>query len=167
MDSPAGLSDDTGPLDEAEIMVQAPANARCWMCENCTGEDVRNFHRFMVEKAHIVDAAEMAAHMHQHLMEASAETDAEALLALPTAHDILTHVSKHVLHPSVRVASILRNLLDLAEMLRELIMSRAEDGTPLIDVRTVTVYLKVIAEIMQIYRNADMTRMLFNELDPA
>jgi hypothetical protein len=31
----------------------------------------------------------------------------------------------------------------------------------------VTVYLKVIAEIMQIYRNADMSKMLFSELDPA
>jgi hypothetical protein len=138
------------------------------MCENCAEEDVRNFHRFMVEKAHIVDAAEMAAHMHQHLLDAAGGGNAgeEVLRVLPSAHEILTHVSKHVLHPSVRVASILRNLLDLAEMLRELIMSRAEDGTPLIDVRTVTVYLKVIAEIMQIYRNADMSRMLFNELDP-
>ena len=161
----AGASDDM----PEEVRVQAPAGARCWMCENCTTEDVRNFHRFAVEKAHIVDAAEMAAHMREHLLAAAEEAPGGELAgrALPTAHEILTHVSRHVLHPSVRVASILRNLLELAEMLRELIMSRADDGTPLIDVRTVTVYLKVIAEIMQIYRSADMSRMLFNDQDPS
>ena len=156
------------PGGSEDVPVQPPAIARCWMCENCTTEDVRNFHRFMVEKAHIVDTAEMAAHMREHLEEAAQDSDTELeLRLLPTAHEILTHVSRHVLHPSVRVASILRNLLELAEMLRELIMSRADDGTPLIDVRTVTVYLKVIAEIMQIYRSADMSRMLFNDLDPS
>jgi hypothetical protein len=153
--------------EEPVVALQPPKAARCWMCENCVSEDVRHFHRFMVEKAHIVDASEMAEHMREHLLASSEEKDEDlAARVLPTAHEILTHVSRHVLHPCVRVASILRNLLDLAELLRELIMSRADDGTPLIDVRTVTVYLKVIAEIMQIYRNADMTKMLFNELDP-
>ena len=65
----------------------------------------------------------------------------------------------------MRVAQILRNLLDLAEMLQELVVSRAEDGTPLIDVRTVTVYLKVVAEIMQVYRTSDLSKMLFAETD--
>jgi len=41
------------------------------------------------------------------------------------------------------------------------VVSRAEDDTPLIDVRTVTVYLKVVSEIMQVYKNADTARMLF------
>jgi hypothetical protein len=86
--------------------------------------------------------------------------------APPGIEDILNHISKHVLHPSIRVAQILRNLLELAESLQELVLTRAEDGSPLIDVRTVTVYLKVVAEIMQIYRSADMSKMLFADLDP-
>ena len=162
-------SDDM-PEEPEEIVValQPPKATRCWICENCGSEDVQHFHRFMIEKAHIVDATEMAEHMREHLLASTPEGGGEnPERVIPTARDILTHVSKHVLHPCVRVASILRNLLDLADLLRELIMSRADDGTPLIDVRTVTVYLKVITEIMQIYRNADMTKMLFNELEPA
>ena len=135
---------------------------RCWMCENCSTEDVQHFHRFIVERAHTMEAQEMAHHMHEHLQTSVAPTEPESA---PTAAEILAHIQKHMLHPNVRVAQILRNLLDLAEMLQELVVSRAEDGTPLIDVRTVTVYLKVVAEIMQVYRTADLSKMLFAGLD--
>ena len=135
---------------------------RCWMCENYTAEDVKHFHSFIVEKAHSVDAKEMARHMHEHLVAERGATEEQ----LPNADEVLTHIQKHVLHPTVRVAQILRNLLGLAEMLQELVVGRGEDGAPLIDVRTVTVYLKVVAEIMQIYKTADVTKMLFNGAEP-
>ena len=51
-------------------------------------------------------------------------------------------------------------------MLQELVVGRGEDGAPLIDVRTVTVYLKVVAEIMQIYKTADVSKMLFSGAEP-
>ena len=138
---------------------------RCWLCENCATEDVRNFHSFLVEKSHSVEPAEMAAHLHEHM---TAQQAIASVLegAPPGIEDILLHIRKHVLHPSVRVAQILRNLLDLAETLQELVLTRADDGSPLIDVRSVTVYLKVVAEILQIYRSADMSKMLFADLDP-
>jgi hypothetical protein len=106
----------------------------------------------------------MAVHLHEHI------TAQQALASVledspPGLDEILTHIRKHVLHPSVRVAQILRNLLELADTLQELVVSRADDGTPLIDVRTVTVYLKVVSEIMQIYKTADMSKMLFADLD--
>jgi hypothetical protein len=133
---------------------------RCWMCENCSSEDVQHFHQFITRQAHVMEAQEMAQHMHEHLA-----TSQPGEQALPGPEDILAHIHKHMLHPHVRVAQILRNLLDLAEMLQELTVSRAEDGTPLIDVRTVTVYLKVVAEIMQVYKTSDLSKMLFAETD--
>jgi hypothetical protein len=135
--------------------------ARCWMCENCTVDDVKHFHNFIVEKAHSVDAREMARHMHEHLTESR-----RGEVTAPTTDEILAHIQRHVLHPAVRVAQILRNLLELAEMLQEMVVGRGEDGTPLIDVRTVTVYLKVVAEIMQIYKTADVSKMLFTGAEP-
>ena len=131
------------------------------MCENCTAEDVKHFHSFIVEKAHSVDAKEMARHMHEHI--ASSFPGGEGL---PSTEDVLLHIQKHVLHPTVRVAQILRNLLGLAEMLQEMVVGRGEDGSPLIDVRTVTVYLKVVAEIMQIYKTSDVSKMLFSGAEP-
>ena len=150
--------------DEEDEGRAAAAPVRCWMCENCTTEDVRNFHAFLVERSHSVEPRAMAVHLHEHL---TAQQALASVLedAPPGLDEILTHIRKHVLHPSVRVAQILRNLLELADTLQELVVSRADDGTPLIDVRTVTVYLKVVSEIMQIYKTADMSKMLFADLD--
>lgn len=136
----------------------------CWLCRNCTTDDVKSFHSFMVEKAHCVDAQEMAAHMREHL-ESQKELGQLDDGEVPSAEDIQLHIKRHVLHPAVRVAQILRNLLELADTLQELVSGRGEDGLPLVDVRTVTVYLKVISEIMQIYKTADLTKMLFSDLD--
>jgi len=130
------------------------------MCENCETDDIRNLHMYMIEQAHSVDAREMAAHIHEHIM-ARQETASVLDEHIPTMEDIMIHIKKHVLHPSLRVAQILRNLLELAETLQEMVVSRGEDGLPLIDVRTVTVYLKVVSEIMQIYKTADVSKMLF------
>ncbi len=130
---------------------------RCWLCENSANADVQSFHTFAVQSAHCVDALAMARHLQEHLLESLGED------ACPSVEEIHTHLQKHVLHPTVRIAHILRSLLDLSETLREVVVSRAEDDTPLIDVRTVTVYLKVVSEIMQVYKNADTTRMLFSD----
>ena len=136
----------------------------CWLCRNCTTDDVKSFHAFMIEKAHSVDAHEMAAHMREHLdsqkLRSALEDD-----DVPSVEDIQLHIKRHVLHPAVRVAQILRNLLELADTLQELVSGRGEDGLPLVDVRTVTVYLKVISEIMQIYKTADPTKMLFADVE--
>ena len=85
---------------------------------------------------------------------------------VPSIDEIYTHLSLHVLHPTVRVAHALRGLVELSETLRELTVAKGEDGeSPLVDVRTVTMYLKVISEIMQIYRSADPSKMLFSGTD--
>jgi hypothetical protein len=141
------------------MAAMADEPSRCWMCENCTADDMQHLHTYMIDQAHNVDAREMAAHMHEHLSSSLASS----VLGdnPPTEEDILNHIKKHILHPSIRVAQILRNLLNLADTLQELVVSRSDDGLPLIDVQTVTVYLKVVSEIMQIYKTADISKMLF------
>ncbi len=142
------------------------ANSNCWLCRNCATDSARAFHTFMIEKAHSIDAEEMAAQIRSNL---ESRRDADELDEgdddLPSVADIQQHIKRHVLHPSVRVAQILRDLLSLADTLQELVSGRGEDGLPLVDVRTVTVYLKVISEIMQIYKTADLTKMLFADLE--
>jgi len=122
--------------------------SKCWLCRNCTTDDVKSVHSFMIEKEHSVDAHEMAAHRREHL-DSQSRRGALDDDDVPSVEDIQLHIKRHVLHPAVRVAQILRNLLELADTLQELVSGRGEDGLPLVDVRTVTVYLKVISEIMQ------------------
>ena len=81
---------------------------------------------------------------------------------IPSVDEIYAHLSLHVLHPTVRVAHALRGLVELSETLKELMVTKGgENENPLVDVRTVTMYLKVTAEIMQVYRSADPSKMLF------
>lgn len=90
------------------------------------------------------------------------EHDGEEHDEVPSIDEIYAHLSLHVLHPTVRVSHALRGLVELSETLRDLTVTRGEDGeSPLVDVRTVTMYLKVTSEIMQIYRSADPSKMLF------
>jgi len=160
------------------------------MCDHVGSDEVKDFHAFAVREAHVVDTLSMARYMHQQLRQsalaefceeddpvagesesnsdlnpslAAAEAPAEApASALPSVEEINTHLRLHVLHPRLRTAHVLRSLVDLSENLREVVVSRAEDDSPLIDVRTAGVYLKVVSELMQVYRTADPSKMLFN-----
>ena len=127
------------------------------MCEHLGTEEVRHFHAFVAEKAHVMEPAEMARHIHAHV----AAGDGPA----PAEDEIAAHIQRHMLHPAVRVALTLRSLLELADVLRGMAVSREDGGDPVVDVRTVNVYLKVVAEIMQVYRTADTSRMLFAGTD--
>jgi len=81
---------------------------------------------------------------------------------IPSVDEIYAHLSLHILHPSVRIAHALRGLVELSETLKDLMVTKGgEDENPLVDVRAVTMYLKVTAEIMHVYRSADPSRMLF------
>ena len=86
---------------------------------------------------------------------------------MPSTDEIYAHLSLHVLHPTVRIAHALRGLVELSETLKDLTVTRGEENeNPLVDVRTVTMYLKVISEIMQVYRSADPSKMLFGGTEP-
>ena len=86
---------------------------------------------------------------------------------MPSTDEIYAHLSLHVLHPTVRIAHALRGLVELSETLKDLTVTRGEENeNPLVDVRTVTMYLKVISEIMQVYRSADPSKMLFGGAEP-
>ena len=94
--------------------------------------------------------------------EEQADGEDKELDDIPSIEEINTHLSLHVLHPTVRVAHALRGLVEMGETLRDLAVTKGGEGeNPLVDVRTVAMYLKVTSEIMQIYRSADPTKMLF------
>lgn len=134
----------------------------CWLCQNSTDEDVINFHAFAVQKAHVIEPLTMCQYFHELLVEKTEVVDIDTL---PTVQDILLHLNSHVLHPNVRVSYILRSLLDLSETLKSVSVTKGEDDSPLIDVRSVALYLKVVSEIILLYKTADPTKMLFSAND--
>lgn len=125
----------------------------CWCCQNIDRDDVKQFHQFVVMNIHQLSMGDM---VHQFTEEVA---DAD------TQEGIMNHMQRHFLHPSVQVTHIMRNLIGLSEDLRKVIVGfDEEDGdenSPMIDIRSLQMYLKVVNELMQIYKSVDTKKMLF------
>jgi hypothetical protein len=77
-------------------------------------------------------------------------------------HNVLRHLREHVLAPTVRMASIVRSLITLAETLRSTLHQIDDDtGDVVVDVRNTELYLKVIAQIHAVYKT-DASKALFS-----
>lgn len=100
--------------------------------------------------------------IHTHLQ--GLDPDAEGI----SRQDIKDHIQKgHLLSPSLQISHILRSLLELRDTLHSMLINEDENGVKTVDARNMSVYLKVIAEIMQVYRTGDMTKMLFSSEEKA
>jgi hypothetical protein len=76
--------------------------------------------------------------------------------------EVREHIMVHTLSPSVRMACILRSLLRLTDKLEGITTSvDPETGQTTVEAKNVSVYLKVISEVMQMYRTGEVSRLLF------
>jgi hypothetical protein len=75
--------------------------------------------------------------------------------------DVYSHIHAHMLHPKVRMAVMLRQLLEFAGLLQNSIVVREGDLCT-IDKSNAELYLKVIGQIMTLYK-ADPTGMVFSD----
>jgi hypothetical protein len=130
--------------------------SRCWLCRNSTHAESQKMHSFMLQNISNIGVDAMTDMIHQHLQEIA--PDAQGICK----EDIKEHIQKgHLLSPSLQISHILRSLLDLRDTLHSMLISEDENGVKTVDARNMSVYLKVIAEIMQVYRTGDMSKMLF------
>jgi len=88
------------------------------------------------------------------------------LLQHPDVHGanketVQEHIEKHMLHPRVRIAVLLRQLLEFSTFLHSSIIIQ-DGGLCTVEKSNSELYLKVIGQIMQLYR-ADPGSMLFAE----
>lgn len=126
------------------------------MCKHANHEEVVKMQDFIIQSAQHVTVPVMAASINSHLQNTlTAEEN------IPSCAEIAIHIERHMLQPQVRVACMMRNVIDVSENLREVVATRAEDDTPLVDVRAAALYLKSVSEIMQLYKASDPTKLLF------
>ncbi len=76
---------------------------------------------------------------------------------------VYEHVSKHMLHPRVRMAVLLRQLLEFCALLQTSLVVQ-DAGLCTVDKSNAELYLKVIGQIMTLYK-ADTQGMLFSDDD--
>lgn len=74
---------------------------------------------------------------------------------------VFAHINTHMLHPKVRIAVMLRQLLELAGLLQNSIVVVDGDSST-IDKSNAELYLKIISQIMTLYK-MDYNGMIFAE----
>lgn len=77
--------------------------------------------------------------------------------------EVREHIMVHTLSPSVRVACIMRSLLRLSDKLEGITTTfDPTTGRTEVDAKNVAVYLKVVSEVMQMYRTGEVSKLLFS-----
>jgi hypothetical protein len=132
---------------------------RCWLCEYSKEPEAHKLMSFLVENAGKMGVPQLAAAIHESLTLVDPSAEGISL------EDVTEHITSHNLMPAVRVASILRALLTLTDRLGTILMCADEEGNTLVDAKNVGVYLKVVNEVMQMYKTGDVNKLLF--ADPA
>ena len=59
------------------------------------------------------------------------------------------------------MAHTLRTLFELRDTIHGMIMTEDENGTRTVDARNMNNYLKVVSEIVQVYKSGDVNKMMF------
>jgi hypothetical protein len=129
----------------------------CWLC-TYQGETLgKKLNDFIVKHIGVMDMQSISKQVSDFLL-------LQEPLAEEATHEIVyEHVSKHMLHPRVRMAVLLRQLLEFCALLQTSLVVQ-DAGLCTVDKSNAELYLKVIGQIMTIYK-ADTQGMLFSEED--
>jgi hypothetical protein len=153
-------ADDDDGDDSNTIRVQNPPRfvvSNCWLCMFANSRMAAQVSTFVSTHAGTMDPAIMAQ-----------QIKAEVLKEYPRAkgvgrRHVMRHLREHVLTPSVRLASVIRSLLTLAETLRGTIQQvDANTGDLLIDKSSTELYLKVLHQLSSVYKT-DSGKLIFQQ----
>ncbi len=129
---------------------------RCWLCEYSDDPIARSLAKYISEQAVTMGPDLMAERVHEALVEKCPMADGIGL------DEVREHIMIHTLCPSVRVACIMRSMLKLVDKLDGVTTSvDPETGQTVVDAKNVTVYLKVISEVLQMYRTGEVNKLMF------
>lgn len=131
--------------------------SKCWLCEfNQEAEAIR-MSQFMSDNAAYMGIAQMARAIHNRLQELDPDGAGHSI------PDIEEHIKSHVLIPNVKVSVILRSLILLLDKLEGGLLTTGDDDITIIDAKNVGIYLKLVSEIMQIYKTGECNRLMFSD----
>ena len=136
-----------------------PVPTRCWLCEFAGDPDERILSKYVQDNVALVGTDQMASALYTELQRIAPGS------AGTCTSEIRAHITTHMLNPTVRVASILRTLLDLVDKLSGIVTSTTEDGVVVLDSKNINVYLNVVNEVMKLYKTGEASRLMFGDLE--
>lgn len=121
---------------------------------------------------HTDDARTLTAFIHENIPSSSpesiaAQVSAELVLKHPNAKGTSPeacrcHIESHTLHPTCRIGTMLRSLLQLSDEIHRSMRTLDEDGRPAFDLKLTKAYLETQAQIMSIYRTGEQQKLMFS-----
>jgi len=131
----------------------------CWLCA-FQGEALgARLTAFIVKHVGLMDLACIAQQVSDFLLlQVPDAVGADA----PTIQE---HIARHMLHPRVRIAVTLRQLLDFLAILQTTLVIH-DAGVCTVDKSNAELYLKVIEKVLALYR-VDTVGMMFVDDTPA
>ena len=127
----------------------------CWLC-TFQGEPLgKKLNEFIVKHIGLMDMHCISQQVSDFLLLNEQQAQ------YGTKEFVYIHISIHMLHPKVRTAVMLRQLLDFSGLLQTSLVV-TEDGICTFDKANAELYLKVINQIMTLYK-ADTHAMLFSD----
>lgn len=131
------------------------ANERCWLCTFCLNKHAKRVSAFITDNISMLDTLHIAR-----------QIKSEVLSLYPHAvgirkRDVIRHIRQHMICPSVKMATLIRSLVSLAETLRDTLhQNDPETGQVMVDVKNTEVYLKVVNQLTNSYK-LDSSKLMF------
>ncbi len=135
----------------------------CWLC-TYQGEPVgKKLNHFIIKHIGVIDTDCIAQQVSDYLTLNQSIQNGQTAPTGISKEIVYEHIAKHMLHPRVRIAVVLRQLLEFSNFLQSTLIVQ-DGGMCTVEKSHSELYLKVIGQIMQLYR-ADTHGMLFAEDD--
>jgi hypothetical protein len=129
----------------------------CWLCEYNKETEAKNLTKFLSDNVANMGTDQIAQCIHERLEEIDPNGEGHSF------EQVKEHILLHVVIPNVKIAGIIRSLTGLMDRLETMLMNTAEDDTVVIDAKNVGIYLKVVNEVMQIYKTGNSNRLMFSD----
>jgi hypothetical protein len=135
-----------------------PIPKPCYLCLFADEAVCVQYSRYITNESSRASRSQIAHQIAEDLHER--ETQAGRSPEGATATDIERHIATHMLQPSVKIPEIIRELDDVRRLLRGSITSLdPETGNTVIDTGNVSLYLKVVRELQQVYKMGDPSKL--------
>jgi len=129
----------------------------CWLCTFTHTSDAKTLSTYIADNCGCASTMCIALQVAEDLQERFPDAQGTSVEA------VLRHIECHSLHPTCRIATMLRGLLKLSDDLQQGIGKVDEDGNLIMEPKLIETYLKVQSQIMQIYRTSETNKLLFAE----
>lgn len=138
---------------------------KCFLCDYCTSAEVRFVSSFISDNIANMDVLCMSKQIQSYILEKRPEFGRGGSHGLEVV-SIRRHIRQHMLSPTVRIADMMRHLLNLLESMRNnLERVDEETGEVSADKSGIDIYLKVVTKVLDMYKMSETNKMLFANSD--